>query len=299
MIARASRLRPILALVGVSLLLGLTGCSGGRTEGSRGPTTVPLVTTAASPAVTDPGPLNGQITDAQSRFGADTSDYGWRSFGPVSDTGLFVTGPVGAADRELGRLAVVARTGRITTLTCARALWCSKDDWLSHPATLGPGADEVTVRTGDRTARVIGYDGTAQRSLDLGATTARGGKVIGLRWSADGSRLAVLTAENHDGQALLLEVRTRNTLHGADVVVLHLQPEGATDPVTAQTLYHSNRHFDSAGNLAWSPDGTRIAVRTRTGVTEISAADGSVIAHHPHIDGWVIWPRRHPRKERP
>jgi hypothetical protein len=45
----------------------------------------------------------------------------------------------------------------------------------------------------------------------------------------------------------------------ADVVVLHVPPEGLT---TAQTLYHSNRHFDWAGNVAWSPDGTRITVRT-------------------------------------
>jgi Tol biopolymer transport system component len=44
--------------------------------------------------------------------------------------------------------------------------------------------------------------------------------------------------------------------------------------MTAQVLYRSNRHFDWAGNVAWSPDGTRIAVRTKDGVVEISAEDG-------------------------
>ena len=84
--------------------------------------------------------------------------------------------------------------------------------------------------------------------------------------------------------------------YGADVVVLHVPPDG---PATAQRLYHSNRHFDWAGNVAWSPDGSRIAVRTRVPgtvmrhrVTEISAEDGSVIAQHPHNPGWLIWPAR-------
>jgi hypothetical protein len=60
-----------------------------------------------------------------------------------------------------------------------------------------------------------------------------------------------------------------------------------------QARYRSNRGFDWAGNVAWSPDGTRIAVRTRNHITEISAKDGSVIAQHPHIGGWLIWlPRK-------
>ena len=70
----------------------------------------------------------------------------------------------------------------------------------------------------------------------------------------------------------------------------------------AQTLFRSYRQFDWWGNVAWSPDGTRIAVRTdgRTPdggedplrITEISALDGSVIARHPHNPGWLIWPAR-------
>jgi hypothetical protein len=326
-------------------LLGLAGCSGGATEATRGTAAASSTTHTTPPATaTDVVPMNGQVTDAETYFGVEAHSYGWRSFDPVSETGLFVTGPVNNADYELRRLAVVGRTGRIATLTC-RELPCAQNDWLSYPATLGPGADEVTVRAGRRTAQVIGYDGTLRRTLDLGGTSAAGAEVWGLRWSPDGSRLAVFThqdaadrgfcrmwlvdrgsghaqlayslsssgsaSDTHDvadvdgkgcfwgatgwgwspdGKTLLLEARTRNTQYGAEVVVLRLQPDGAADPVIARTLYHSNRHFDWAGNVAWSPDGTRIAVRTREHITEISAEDGSVLARHPQIEGWLIWP---------
>ena len=94
-----------------------------------------------------------------------------------------------------------------------------------------------------------------------------------------------------DGQSLLLDMYIGRTV-GTDVVVLRLQPAGAARPAVARTLYHSNRHFDWAGNLAWSPDGTRIAVRTRKRITEISAEDGTVIRRHPFLEGWLVWPAR-------
>ena len=191
---------------------------------------------------------------------------------------------------------------------------------------------------------MIGFDGTVRRTLDVTAAITEGEEVRGLRWSADGSRLAVVTVQqleeafvtqvwlldresgdaqlayslsfdathwargataaegagaiwtagswgwSPDGQSLLLDVYVSQT--GADVVVLHLQPDGATEPVIAHTVYRSNRHFDWAGNVAWSPDGTRIAVRTHQSITEISAEDGRVIAQHPHLNGWLIWPAR-------
>jgi hypothetical protein len=344
MTARSSCRRAGLTVAGASLLLGLAGCSGDATPAARGPATASPTTHTTPPATATAAAPNGEITEAETYFGVNAHSYGWRSFDPVSETGLFVTGPIGSTDYELRRLAVVGRTGRIATLTC-RELPCARNSWLSFPATLGPGADEVTVRAGRRTAQVIGYDGTLHRTLDLGGTTAAGAKVWGLRWSPDGRCLAVLTGQargegavsrlwlvdrdgaeaqlaysllspglprgtqdapdvdgkgyfwgatgwgwSPDGQTLLLEVRTRNTQHGAEVVVLRLQPDGAADPVTARTLYHSNRHFDWAGNVAWSPDGTRIAVRTREHITEISAEDGSVLARHPQIEGWLIWP---------
>lgn len=96
-----------------------------------------------------------------------------------------------------------------------------------------------------------------------------------------------------DGRALLLDVLTGGpdgTADGPAVVVLHLPADGAA--ADAQTLYRSDRIFDWWGNVAWSPDGTRIAVRTSDHITELSAADGSVIARHPHRNGWIIWPTR-------
>jgi hypothetical protein len=300
-------------------------------------------TDTATDTALEPALENGEITSAERYLAGDARAYEWRAFDPVSETGLFVT----EAERELG---VVDPTGSVATLTCARDLRCPPEaDRVSHAATLGPGADEVTVDSGDGTAQVVGYDRSVRRTLDLGATTGGGAKVTGLRWSPDGRRLAVVTEEvtgesgstsrvwlvdgdggdarlaysrsmpasgystgdstdegdgavwvhsgwgwSPDGQRLLLDVSTG--LYGADVVVLDLQPEGAAgvglDPMTARTLYHSNRHFDWAGNLAWSPDGTRIAVRTRNHITEISAEDGSVIAEHPHSSGWLIWPAR-------
>jgi hypothetical protein len=78
---------------------------------------------------------------------------------------------------------------------------------------------------------------------------------------------------------------------GADVVVLHRAPAGSLPAMTAQVLYRSHRFFDWAGNVTWSPDGTRIAVRVIGGTVEISAEDGSVLARHPQVGGWLIWLR--------
>ena len=36
----------------------------------------------------------------------------------------------------------------------------------------------------------------------------------------------------------------------------------------------------------------RVAVRTRAQIVEISPADGSVLRGHPHVDGWLMWPRQ-------
>jgi hypothetical protein len=332
------------------LLAFVAGCTSGTdatdpsTKAAAGPdsaaTTAPRDTRTASAPV----PRNGQITSAERYLSGNARAYQWRSFDPVSETGLFVTGAERHRSYGFDGLGVVAPTGPVATLTCAHDLPCSReDDWLSYTATLGPGADEVTVKSGDGTVQVIGYDGTLRRTLDLGATITGGGEVWGLRWSADGSRLAVVTTSHPaegvtvsrvwlvdgdgddaqlayslrldasglssdtsdfdgegavfnasawgwspDGQSLLLDQYLGRT-YGADVVVLHLQPDSAAVPVIARTLYHSDRHFDWAGNVAWSPDGTRIAVRTSHHITEISARDGSVVARHPHNPGWLIW----------
>ncbi len=310
-----------------------------------GPTPEPTVTNSAV------GPVvrNGRITTAERFLGEEQHGYHWRDFDPVSATGLLVIHRHG----DWG-LAVLEPTGTVAALTCERDLPCSPDSGSGyHVATLGPGADEVTVATGDHTAQVIGYDGTSRQRIDLSTTVPGGGVVSGLRWSPDGSRLAVLTAQDAaegsgvawrssqvwlvgrdggdarlaytfvaassaggradapdfdargsiwfpgwtwswspDGQALLLEVLTRGEELIPVAVVLQLPPDGSAKPVDAQVLHRSDRSFDWWGNAAWSPDGTRIAVRTSDHITEISAEDGSVLAQHPHDDGWLIWTAR-------
>ncbi|HET7736673.1 MAG TPA: hypothetical protein VFK52_11895 [Nocardioidaceae bacterium] len=298
---------------------------------------------------------NGRITTAERYLGEELHGYAWRGFDPVSETALLL---LHADDGHgpMDGLAVLGPTGPVATLTCGRVLRCGPaGDLGSSVATLGPEADEVTVAAGDRTAKVIGHDGTLRETMDLTPTVTPSGHVRGLRWSPDGSRLAVLTeqdapgasevawratrvwvvdregdhaqlaftflATGHgsdtsdapdfdgrgiiwvgggwnwspDGQSLLLDVLTGGPDGTADnpaVVVLRLPPHGAVHPVDAQTLYRSDRVFDWWGNVAWSPDGARIAVRTRHHITEISAADGSVIKQHPHRNGWIIWPAR-------
>lgn len=340
------------AVAGIVLTASLV--TGSDPDGAPAPAHTPTPTPTETHTAIDPVLRNGQITGAQRFFGVAAGHYMWRSFDPVSGTGLVDTRVEPDPDDDFVGLTVVGPTGPRARLTCASDLPCPPEEsYVSYAATLGPAADEVTVGSSDATAQVIGFDGNLRRTIDLTATTTGGGEVSGLRWSADGSRLAVVTrqpsgeddatvtrawlvdreggdvqlayslwfdgispikhagsdfdGEGHiwtpsgwgwspDGQSLLLDVwAPRQRLEiGADVVVVHVPPVG---PATAQTLYHSNRHFDWAGNVAWSPDGTRIAVRTRVPgplnrhrVTEISAEDGSVIAQHPHVNDWVIWP---------
>ncbi len=349
------------------LVVTVAGCTDTSMTPAAHPS--PSGTGTASPAPTTSSPVparmvNGRITSAERYLVGDAHGYRWRSFDPVSETGLYaIEADPDNTDRNrrhgAAGLAVVGRSGPVATLTCGSVLPCSPEDgYFSEVATIGPGADELTVRSGDRTAQVIGYDGTFRETIDLSATTTGGAAVRNLRWTPDGSRLAVVTGEalnrsglraasrvwvvdgeggsaqlayslvsdatrpgrldtsgfdrrgaiwtpgwsltwSPDGQTLLLDVLT-GLSYGADVVALHLQPDDAADPVVAQTLYHSNKSFDWWGNLAWSPDGTRIAVRTlvprtntgRHRVTEISAEDGRVIAQHRHNNGWLIWPAK-------
>ena len=235
---------------------------------------------------------------------------------------------------DVARLTVVGPAGRLATTVCSDRPPC-RARRNGNAATLGPAADEVTVESGDRSLSVIGYDGTLRRTIDLTDALARRDDVGGLAWSPDGGHLAVLThrgrrgtdfwlvegdepatlaytfgnpfaghaAWSPDGASLVFEALLPSRRHrgwirdtGADVVVLHRSPEGRPPAMTLQTRYRSDRHFDWAGNIAWSPDGTRIAVRTGEGVVEISAQDGDELARHPQtrkLGGWLIWVAGH------
>lgn len=311
----------VAAAVAVAALLGsLQLVEERRALPAAPPSTTLTPTTPPKECPTGQAPDCGPITSAEKYLAAaDAGGYQWRSFDAVTDKGLYVSAP---DQGPVESVTVVGARGPLATLTCARELQCSKDDWLNFAAALGPGADEVTVASGDRTVQVVGYDGSVRRALDLRGSLPAGHTITKLAWSPNGNRLAVLTSRSEgfgrgedlwlsdaggavrlaysakiwdlggwspDGQSLLVDVYVGQV--GADVVQLRLQPDGSARPVTARTLFRSGRHFDWAGNLAWSPDGTRIAVRDVPGIDEISAEDGTVLARHPHIEGWLIWPR--------
>ena len=181
-----------LAVAGVVLTASLV--TGSAPDGAPDPAHTPTPTPTETHTAIDPVLRNGQITGAQRFFGVEAGHYTWRSFDPVSETGLFVTNVNLDRSDDFEGLTVVGPTGPLATLTCTRDLQCPPEEsWLSYAATLGPAADEVTVGSGDATAQVIGFDGTLRRTIDLTATITGGGEVAGLRWSADGSRLAVVT----------------------------------------------------------------------------------------------------------
>jgi hypothetical protein len=292
----------------------------------------------------------GRVGEADTRFGVRVGGYAWRSFDPVSDTGLYLRrGTCTDCFDVFDGFTVVGRRGPVATLTCGSDVDCPRGgDWINVAGTLGPGEREVTVETGDREAQVLGYDGKVHRTLDLSGTLAPGERMNGMAWSARSGVLAVLTRQlgggaqvgrvwlvfpsgkarlayttmkvvsqsgsapvtlrpedfdrdgflwslggwSPDGQVLLLDVIPgTGPDDGADVVALRMQPAEAERPAAVKTLYHSDRNFDSAGNLAWSPDGTRVAVRARSRIVEISPDDGRVLAQRPEIVGWLVWPR--------
>jgi hypothetical protein len=329
--------RTLLAITtGLLLAPAVAGCADDSSASDEPRATASASATATTAATTttttagatpsdeiDPVQRNGRVADAQSHFGEKASSYDWLDYDPATDTGLF------------GGLTVVGPAGREATLSCPRDFPCPPYAGPTNSgAALGPGPDEVTTLVGDGMAQVIAYGGTLRRTIDLTATIADGGAVVGLDWATDGGRLAVVTSTSSeagirfwvvdgaegapelagtmappdrawgnprwspDGQSLLLEVYDGG-LYGADLVVLRLPPDGTASRSTVRTLYRSDRHFDWAGNFAWSPDGTRVAVRTkapgsrgRHRITVISAEDGSVIAERPHLGGWLIWPAK-------
>lgn len=245
-------------------------------------------TAIATPLVTPM--VNGRITSVQKHLRRDVGIYYWLAFDSASDTGLYISYGFCRDCRprkiDVVRLTVVGPDGRVATLTCSDGPPC-RAHAHGNAATLGPGADEITVESGDRTSKVIGYDGTLRRTLDLTATFVRSQDIQWVSWSPDGSRLAVLTgrglqgsdiwlvegddtpqlaysgnnpwmlrpAWSPDGRHLLVERmiprRSRDSFRnsGADVMVFHRSPAGSSPAMTPEVLYRSNRHFDNAETL--------------------------------------------------
>jgi Tol biopolymer transport system component len=303
--------------------------------------TAPEPSSPATPTGTAAPPAaNGPISSAGKHFGVAHDGYDWRAFDAAGDRGLYVWRPGcdSPCPEKQPTLVVVAPGRQLASLGCT----CPQGRlWLDRAATLGPGPAELTVPVDGRRLRVVAYDGTVHRTLDLRRSLAPDESITRSAWSADGHTLAVVTGQvkggggisrvwlvdtagrarlayaltnrqgepeapgldgtggiatlngwSPDGSALLLDVRPRPTeQYGSHVVVLRMQPDGAPRPAKVQTLYRSDRHFDWANSLAWSPDGTRIAVRTQAHIVEISAVDGRLLASRPPHTGWLLWPR--------
>ena len=281
-----------LMLLAASLL---AGCSG-----ELEPSVAPEPTSTASPTTPDPvvvpspsqtaetGPVlrNGRITSAERYLGVNASGYDWRSFDPASQTGLFL---VRGGRGDLKGFTVFGPDGPVAKLTCARDVRCSPKGPLAYDAgTLGPGADEVTVSSGGRGAQVVGHDGTLRQVLDLGATTTGGGEVRGLRWSPDGSKLAVVTFQVRPGGATVSRVWLVDPGGGEARLAYSLLFDRTNRPSDA-------RDFDGKGVLwvssgwGWSPDGQTLLLDVRTEGSP--ASDVVVLRLQPDEPGDPVIPQ--------
>jgi dipeptidyl aminopeptidase/acylaminoacyl peptidase len=254
------------ALAGLVLMATVAGCSGRSGGGSGGAGESP--STESAPAATAAAVLrNGQLTSVERYLGRDHGTL--RDFDLASGTGLFVTSE---------GLAVVDRTGPLATLKCGRDVPCSATTgpYGTYPAALGPGPDEVTVASGDRAARVIGYDGTLRRTIDLTATITAVEDVAGLRWSPDGSRLAVVTGEVlrlrvlRGGRALDDRVASRVWLvdrEGSDAQLAYslLDVKESAAAFDAAEFEGCCRIWNLEDGWSWSPDGQALMLPALSG----------------------------------
>ena len=77
-----------LAVAGIVLTASMVSRS--DLDGAPDPAHTP--TPSETHTAIDPVPVNGRITSAERYLGVKASGYAWRSFDPVSETGLVVTG---------------------------------------------------------------------------------------------------------------------------------------------------------------------------------------------------------------
>jgi hypothetical protein len=153
---------------------------------------------------------------------------------------LLVASRRGAA---LVRLSVVGADGLLADLSCPDDYACRGVRRGSE--TLGPGADELTVRR-HHEVQVIGFDGALRRTIDLSSVLDGSSQLGDLAWSPDGSRLAVTTRDLSSGQSSHLWLVNAR---GGDPQLVHTA--AYTGPLSGAPLGY-------IWSLEWSPDGHRL-----------------------------------------
>ena len=161
----------------------------------------------------------------------------------------------------------------------------SPDGWLATGAIHFPAATATDPQTLPGVVRLWSADGTAIRTL---GTDFTGGKFFNLGWSPDGSMLAAGVSDYHvwtaDGAQVAI-VRASGTPAWAmdwspDGSSLAIGDENGTADVLATSGASRGRRGFSAGVnfLAYSPDGSMLAVAMNSAVSVVRASDlGAVV----------------------
>ena len=216
------------------------------------PTPTEKTTRTTAPANTM---VNGRIQGieeylARVRPACDDCSVEGGAFNQETGT-LLVISQGGVANGPVG-LSVVGSNGLLADLSCPHDFACRGT--RIGGGTLGPGADELTIWSSRQRVRVIGYDGTVRRTIDLSEVLDEPPQIKGLAWSPDGSRLAVKTREFSSPHAS----------NWGMVSHVWLVDRDGGDPQRVHTASYTGplkgkQHpLGYIGSLKWSPDGRRL-----------------------------------------
>lgn len=131
---------------------------------------------------------------------------------------------------------------------------------------------------------MIGYDGTLHRTLDLGATSTGGAQVSGLRWSADGSRLAVVTRRDLEPGCDAVSQLWLVDRDGRDARLAYSLLVDCAALDKSQPHRHDAADFDGRGSIftasgwGWSPDGQTVLLDVYRGT---HSSDVVLLHLHP------------------
>lgn len=156
------------------------------------------------------------------------------------------------------RVWIVGPEGTLAEFRCPRPIRCG-----GSMSSFGPGPDEVTVATRDGSVLVLDFDGTIRRTIDVSAaladdTVSGTRSVADLEWSLDGERLAVSTKPTAfepgvcDGTEPCVADIWIFERRGGQPRMVHAEPATAT-------IESGLPNPPVVTNLAWSPDGERLA----------------------------------------